>query len=56
MTSGERESMYIANCLICTLAEKMKDCPKCLFRGGLVIKARIKAQEAQTKEEEIKTP
>lgn len=53
MTNQERESMYIANCLICTLAEAMKDCPKCLFKGGLVIKASIKAENEQ-KEREIK--
>jgi hypothetical protein len=60
MTPAERESMYIANCRICTLAQVMRDCPKCLFNIGLtrVIKAQsgpIKAQEAQTKEEEIKS-
>jgi hypothetical protein len=56
MTPAERESMYIANCRICTLAQVMRDCPKCLFNIGL-IKAQsgpIKAQEAQIKEEEIK--
>jgi hypothetical protein len=25
----------IANCKICTLAQKMKDCPKCAFNIGL---------------------
>lgn len=48
MTSQERERMYVANCLICSLAEAMKDCKACPFRIGLLIKAE------QEKQEEIK--
>jgi hypothetical protein len=40
MTSQERESMAIACCLICTLAEVMKACQVCPFRKGLEIKAQ----------------
>jgi hypothetical protein len=42
MTSQERESMAIACCLICTLAEVMKACQVCPFRKGLEIKSAQK--------------
>jgi len=45
MTQNERESMYIACCKCCTLAEVMKDCKACRFNIGLPFKATIK-QEA----------
>jgi len=45
MTQEERDSMYIANCKCCTLAEVMKDCKACKFSIGLPFKATIK-QEA----------
>ena len=38
MTAQERESMYVACCLICTLAEAMKTCQVCPFRAGLKVK------------------
>lgn len=32
------ESLKIANCAVCTLAEKMKDCNNCAFKCGLQFK------------------
>ena len=38
ITKDERESLNIANCLICTLGTKMRDCARCEFNAGLIVK------------------
>ncbi len=39
MTPKFSDETAISNCAICVLATAMRDCPRCAFNAGLIVKA-----------------